>query len=396
MTRFHFERPDGNQPNAQNISIHLNEFVPPQGRRGPPAAVGDSILTLFPPIGDATFQFYKFYQIKPGQVPTTQTNMPVVIIDTLGAGILQQASGFDIRVFDSAGGILEYEVQSVNTVTGEIIVWVNMPTVQDSEFIQLVFGKPTATDGSNSALVYDSNYSSVYHLNGVGTDSTSNAENFTLNGVTTVAAKIGDGLDFTGVVADFTIANPYNSFPSVELTSEIWLKTATVEDTDGIISYAIGNTGPLSNHFLIFNQDSLQLFVNALQAATGIPINDNFFHHMVVTWRSSNGEILLYVDGALVFSSTLATGISLTNGGGLVLGQDQDIVGGGFDPAQAYEGILDEFSLSDIVRSADYIKTRFNNQNDNDAFWFETPLLEDGVDNFLVDHLNNNIVAVQS
>jgi len=31
LTRFHFERPDGNPTNAQNILIHLNEFVPPQG-----------------------------------------------------------------------------------------------------------------------------------------------------------------------------------------------------------------------------------------------------------------------------------------------------------------------------------------------------------------------------
>ncbi len=43
MTRFHFERPDGNPQNAQNILIHLNEFVPPQGYGGgvTPPAVGD-------------------------------------------------------------------------------------------------------------------------------------------------------------------------------------------------------------------------------------------------------------------------------------------------------------------------------------------------------------------
>lgn len=35
MTRFHFERPDGPpSSNAQNILVHLNEFVPPQGYGG--------------------------------------------------------------------------------------------------------------------------------------------------------------------------------------------------------------------------------------------------------------------------------------------------------------------------------------------------------------------------
>lgn len=43
MTRFHFERPDG-QPNidVQNISRHLNPFIPPQGftgGAGPTAAI---------------------------------------------------------------------------------------------------------------------------------------------------------------------------------------------------------------------------------------------------------------------------------------------------------------------------------------------------------------------
>ena len=33
MTRFHFERPDG-RPKGENILIHLNEFVPPQGYGG--------------------------------------------------------------------------------------------------------------------------------------------------------------------------------------------------------------------------------------------------------------------------------------------------------------------------------------------------------------------------
>lgn len=42
MTRFHFEQPDGPPSNnAQNILVHLNEFVPPEGYGVSPA----------PPIG---------------------------------------------------------------------------------------------------------------------------------------------------------------------------------------------------------------------------------------------------------------------------------------------------------------------------------------------------------
>ncbi len=46
MTRFHFERPDGPPNNdAQNILVHLNEFVPPQGYGGgAPRPLGDTAL----------------------------------------------------------------------------------------------------------------------------------------------------------------------------------------------------------------------------------------------------------------------------------------------------------------------------------------------------------------
>ena len=46
MTRFHFQRPDG-QPNieVQNISRHLNPFIPPQGfTQGGPTGEGDAIV----------------------------------------------------------------------------------------------------------------------------------------------------------------------------------------------------------------------------------------------------------------------------------------------------------------------------------------------------------------
>ena len=166
-------------------------FAGPQGI-GEAIEPVDPIITPFPPLADATFQFYKFYQIKKNQVPTTQTNMPVVIIDTLGADILQQASGFDIRVFSAAGTPLPYEVQSVNITTGDIIVWVNMTTVQDSEFVQLTFGKESATDGSTPNTVYDSNYKMVLHFDTASLiDSTSNNNSGFNAGSIDIAGKIG-------------------------------------------------------------------------------------------------------------------------------------------------------------------------------------------------------------
>lgn len=365
--------------------------IPSQGVGGIPALVENPLLALFLPIPDATFQFQRIYQIKKNQVPSTQTNMPIPIIDILGVGKFQEASGFDIRVFDSAGVPIPYEVEFVDTVTGAFIVWVNMATVKDGEFIQLTFGKPTATDGSTPNAVYDSNYKSVYHLNGVGIDSTSNAENFTIFGTTTVPAKIGQGLSFPGTVNDYLIRNPYSSFPNPAITCEFWIKTGG--DGDGMVSYAIG-VGALANHFLIFDQNNLAINIASVLESIGISFNDDTFHKITVTWRSSDGQLTIYDGKDVAFSGIHQQGASFTNNGSLVLGQDQDNVGGGFQAAQALVGILDEFRLSDISRDADYVTTSFNAENDNNAFWFRTPILENGVDNLWADGIGDIVTEL--
>ena len=103
MTRFHFERPDGNPRTAQNILIHLNEFVPPQGFGGdgvaPPPITGNKILAIYPPLGDTDYANYKFYQVNRGEFATPQTDFIWEITDSVGPGVFQEASGFDIRPF---------------------------------------------------------------------------------------------------------------------------------------------------------------------------------------------------------------------------------------------------------------------------------------------------------
>ena len=368
--------------------------LPSQGVGGigaAPPGGENPLLAIYPPIADATFQFYKFYQIKKSQVPSLQTNQPLVIIDTLGAGIIQEASGFDIRVFDSSGVPLNYEVQSVNPSTGDFIIWINLPTVQDLEFVQLTFGKPTATDGQNKTAVWDANYKSVHHQQTNGDDSTINAQNFTESNVSHISGKIGNGGNYAGNVNSFSQRFPYTGAPTINVTVEFWIKNATVTD-EGMFSYAAGTQDDEWNNF---GQINLLLQIKGNNLVPGnTNLNDGIFHHVVTTWRSSDGLCSHYIDSVLESTGNISTGLSILDNGSLVLGQDQDTVGGGFQAAQAFEGILDEIKWSNIVRSADWIKTEFNNQNDNNAFWFETPLLENGEDNFLVDDMGRNIVAV--
>ena len=73
----------------------------------------------------------------------------------------------------------------------------------------------------------------------------------------------------------------------------------------------------------------------------GITANDGKWHHICASWKNSNGEWKSYKDGALVKSGTgLKTGYTITARGSLVLGQEQDSVGGGFESSQSFTGML--------------------------------------------------------
>lgn len=369
---------------------------------GPPVE-GDKLLALFPPIGDATYQFYKFYQIKNGQTQGVNVNMPLVIIDTLGAGIIQEASGFDIRVFDSSGSPLDYEVAEVTPGTGDFIVFVNVATVADGEFVQLTFGKPTATDGSNPNAVYDVNYKGAYHLSeptgATIIDSSSNNNDGTPSvGLEPVSvdAKIGKGLDFSTLDAMATLPNSLGE----DYTISIWGKIPASDDRTGVNAF---NGNQILNADVGGNADDyipMAVINNHMSTFIGesggtnftlegdIIVNTDVFIAITITrLRGTLGELQIYINGELDKSLSVNNLKTLTDSASIFFGVMN--VGVGRDTGGTY----DELRFSDIVRTADWIKTEFNNQNDNDAFWFTTPLLTNGEDNFLVDDQGRFIVA---
>ena len=67
--------------------------------------------------------------------------------------------------------------------------------------------------------------------------------------------------------------------------------------------------------------------------------NDGSWHHICGTWKSTDGSWALYKDGSVKAQGRgLKTGSKIRAGGVLVLGQDQDKEGGGFQASQAFVG----------------------------------------------------------
>ncbi|KAI8513378.1 hypothetical protein Bbelb_100170 [Branchiostoma belcheri] len=83
-----------------------------------------------------------------------------------------------------------------------------------------------------------------------------------------------------------------------------------------------------------------------------IPVWDGEWHAVCTTWRSSDGAWQLYADGVLTASgSGFKVGGRVRTGGTWILGQHQDVVGGGFNAYQSFIGELSEVNLWDRVLS---------------------------------------------
>ena len=83
---------------------------------------------------------------------------------------------------------------------------------------------------------------------------------------------------------------------------------------------------------------------------------DDEWHHYVWVRDQENGRMQLYVDNVKVYEGATTLQDLEISPGGLLLGQEQDTVGGAFDVSQRFRGHIDEVNLYDRVLAPDEIQ----------------------------------------
>ncbi len=183
--------------------------------------------------------------------------------------------------------------------------------------------------------------------------------------------------DSRGVVTDLTTGSLTMNNDVIKLDTAIlneasdvsvafWLRT-TATGLRSILSAAseISGTNPSGDdEFLISSNGGNTIDVSyknlSRRFIAATPFNNDAWHHFVVIRNDSNDTISVYLDGSQIGTTQpipLSKLSVATNG--LVVGQEQDSVGGGFDPAQALNGKLDELAIWRRAITADQIATIF-------------------------------------
>ncbi|WP_415893082.1 DUF6701 domain-containing protein [Neptuniibacter sp. PT8_73] len=168
-----------------------------------------------------------------------------------------------------------------------------------------------------------------------------------------------------------------------DFTAIVWAKTTSSNDST-ILSAASADTGLGANEAVWYFDNNDQFWPtitsSSFQSSTRLSdtptMRDGNWHQLAWTRRASSAQSCFFIDGVEQGCVTHTDGDDTSAidvlTGGLIIGQDQDGLGDGFDINQDWEGLLDEFLIFDGVLSASTIaeiKTNIENSNN----WDGTP-----------------------
>ncbi|XP_028912568.1 neuronal pentraxin-1 [Ornithorhynchus anatinus] len=127
----------------------------------------------------------------------------------------------------------------------------------------------------------------------------------------------------------------------------MWLKSNASPGVGTPFSYAV--PGQANELVLIeWGNNPMEILINDKVAKLPFVINDGKWHHICITWTTRDGVWEAYQDGTQGGNGeNLAPYHPIKPQGVLVLGQEQDTLGGGFDATQAFVGELAHFNVWD-------------------------------------------------
>jgi hypothetical protein len=264
--------------------------------------------------------------------------------------------GEDIRFSDNQGVPLPYQIDEWDAARGTAGIWVRIPRIQGHarQAIRMYWGQPDAAGESNPRAVFNQSngYLGVWHMGDVPRDDAGGLDSRNV-GTTPTAGVIGTARHFDGrqgvFCGDAIMNYPAGSAPH---STEAWICPERPNTT--VIGW--GNEQAQGKVVMQYRSPphvSMDCyFSDANVAGRGrIPLNQ--WTHVVHTYQK--GEARVYVNGAL-------DGISTARGAPLSIRRPARLWLGGWYDHYDFAGSMDEVRVSNVARSADWVRLEYENQ----------------------------------
>jgi len=339
------------------------------------------------------------------KIDSALTNFPILLYLSASSGI----NGADLTsIFDEVGsnrkkiavtladGVTQcyVEIEKWDAVNKKAWLWVKVPSISStSDTILYIYydntqpdnttyvGDPGETPAQN---VWDANFVLVTHMRDDPDsshirDSTSNANNGTKTAAgepAVTAGKIDDAQNFDGANDEISIPDSPSLHLSDGMTLLAWIKADTWESPNNVPIIDKWYDGT-HRAYLMWAVSGGELQIGIANSAggaqiegvtTGMDMATGTWYLVAVVWSTSLGTAKVYKNGAWVEDMGTGSDTIYPNTDDVDIGQD-------YNGEDNFDGIIDEVRISNIARSAAWIKATYETGIDDLLTWGseETP-----------------------
>ncbi|WP_454803223.1 DUF2341 domain-containing protein [Mucilaginibacter phyllosphaerae] len=320
---------------------------------------------------------------------TDLTNFPLLVY--IQDDALKITTGCDNKVqypdgpvydfaFTTAGSTTElnYDIEDYNKITGALLVWVRVPTLVRTTNYSLTFyfGSLTANATNVKENTWSSDYRAIYHFNEKSTTAAVlDATSFNIDAAQTNLSigtdRFHEATGLTGGAYNFNgtakIVSASNAPITGSFTLSAWVNSVTTVDSKILsneVNYGKGYKLSVKNGKVetetrnTLNSDP----GNLLQAGN---VTANMWQYIQGVYNSTAGTFTNYVNGFV--ATPTGTGAAPEAGTSNIIALGIDYL----SPTSStnhFIGLMDEVRISNTVKSADWIKAEYTNQNNPAAF----------------------------
>ncbi len=264
-----------------------------------------------------------------------------------------QPTGEDLRFATSDGAPLPYQIESWDAARGEAAVWVRVPEIrgQDRQALRIYWGKPDAKSESSGSAVFSASngYLSVWHMNGPPTDDVGTLTSQDV-GTTSTVGMIGAARHFAGKQGVFG-GEKIPNYPTDagSHSTEAWFRAERPNAT--ILAWGNEAGGRGSKVRMLFRSPPhIRIDSNFADVRTSDRLPLGEWIHVAHTY--SDGDARIYNNGRL--AGTDKPKLNIKSPARLWLG--------GWFHNYDFVGDLDEVRISNVTRSADWVRLEYENQ----------------------------------
>ncbi len=299
-------------------------------------------------------------------------NLPVLVRLNSSRIRYQQAgpNGRDLAFFGSSGIRLAHEIESWNP-TGESIVWVKLPTADDSTTFDMRVGTETIPVTDDANVVW-ADYQLVYHFAQITSQTSHDSSpaqkvGILEGGAHVVAGRIDTGCGFDGVDDAILLASDSRLLAdSNGVTLSGWAQSSN--EGGSLIEMSIAGSN-VSRAYLATNSMSITFGLRpqdnpmpVFATATDTPLEKDSWHWLAATADLAAGALRIYVDGTQVIETT---GLTIDPPRTPDTPNQLAYIGRNEGAANSFfNGQLDEIRVSGQVSSAARIQAQYLSMTD--------------------------------